>query len=234
MGPSPWAWKDRAQVMGGSKYRFRDLEATDGLSGITKILNDKDETLLLLDFQCYARFLDDATCLLWWDTDSKDNKSLEFRCFSFENLSEIAEPLTAAKKMRERKEKVSGLPSNIIAMSVPCFLSEGKHPITPPQDYRQFEETLALAEYHPGANGFNQSFRAIFVFDWVKGEVQVIPQEWFNHGAYDLGYQWIARVARMSNGVIVGEGVRLGSFELDETGRQVKTWLSQNPFHMIV
>jgi len=232
IGPSPWAWKDRSHVMRGSRYRFRDIEATDGLSGITKILNDKDETLLLLDFQCYARFLDDGTCLLWWETDSKENKSLEFRCFSFQNLSIIADPLTDAKDMRERKEKVRGLPSNK-ALSVPCYLSEGKHPVTTPSEYLPFEETLVLSDNQPGANGFDQMFQAIFVFDWINGQVEVIPQDWFNHGAYDFGYQWIARVARLSNGAIVGEGIRLGTFELDETGKQIKKWMAQNEFHML-
>lgn len=31
----------------------------------------------------------------------------------------------------------------------------------------------------------------------------------------------------------IGEGIRLGTFELDDSGRQVKRWLNENPFHMI-
>ena len=40
-------------------------------------------------------------------------------------------------------------------------------------------------------------------------------------------------MARQSDGKIVGDGIRLGSFELDDSNRQVKKWISKNPFHMI-
>lgn len=58
----------------------------------------------------------------------------------------------------------------------------------------------------------------------------MIPQDWFNHGDYDFGYQWVTLVAREPGDRIVGEEIRIGAFVLDETGRRVSEWLSVNPF----
>ena len=62
------------------------------------------------------------------------------------------------------------------------------------------------------------------------GTIDVVPQDWFNHGDYDFGYQWVTRVAREPGGRIVGEGIRIGPFVLNESGRRVAEWLSTNPF----
>ena len=112
------------------------------------------------------------------------------------------------------------------------YKEEGSHHINPPEDYASFEETLVLADHLPGSNGFDKMSRAIFAFNWLRKEMTVIPQDWFNQGNYDFGYQWITRVARLSDGGIVGDGIRLGAFELDETGKQVKRWITSDPFHM--
>jgi hypothetical protein len=54
----------------------------------------------------------------------------------------------------------------------------------------------------------------------AEGSVDVMPQSWFNHETADLGYEWIARVTRHpSNGHILGDGIRIAPFELDENGR---------------
>jgi hypothetical protein len=42
-------------------------------------------------------------------------------------------------------------------------------------------------------------------------------------GDFDFGYQWITKVVRYSNsGRIVGTGIRLKNFILDESGRQIE------------
>lgn len=86
---------------------------------------------------------------------------------------------------------------------------------------------------HANTDNPNKITCAIFVFDWKKRQVQVLPQDWFNQGNYDFGYQWITRVARRIDGSIIGDGIRLGIFELDSTNRQVNKWLEENPFYMI-
>ena len=64
-------------------------------------------------------------------------------------------------------------------------------------------------------------------------QVEVFPQDWFNDGSYDFGYQWITRVNRRVDGSIAGDGIRLGTFELDATNRMIKRWLTSDPFYRI-
>ena len=232
VGPSPWAWRDRSHIMGGSRYRFRDLGEEDNLSGVTTVINERDQVILLLDFQIYARFLDDGRVLLWWEDGDKDHKEIAFASFAFSDLKPIEDPIVSAKIMREKKQKNSGLDGISIHRFV-CFLDAGPHPIEAPPEWKDFEETLVLADHVSGSNGYDVMHRALFVFNWIDSNVTVIPQDWFNNGKYDFGYQWVARMARTESGTLIGEGIRLGTFELDASGREVKQWLSQNPFHMI-
>jgi hypothetical protein len=133
--------------------------------------------------------------------------------------------------MRERKLGVAPLPRSEHWELSPQ-LEAGVHPLSLPHDWSRFEETLALAD-HDDANGFHRMARAVFAFDWTKRQVEVFPQDWFNTGDYDFDYQWITRVARCADGRIIGDGIRLGSFELDNTNRRIRKWLAQDPFYMI-
>ncbi len=110
------------------------------------------------------------------------------------------------------------------------YLQAGAYALSVPHDWSQFVETLVLADYSDVRDKIS---RAIFAFDWERRQLQVLPQDWFNNGEYDFGYQWITRVARRADGSIFGDGIRLGRFELDETNRQIKGWLTAEPFYMI-
>lgn len=232
VGPSPWAWRDRSHITGGSRYRFRELSPEPNLAGITKVINDNEEILLLLDFQIYARFLDDGRMLMWWEESSDGHRQIAFTQVRLSDLPSISAPTDAAKAMREKKSMVSGVPYGSI-LRFNSLLDAGRHEIDSPSSWADFEETLVLGEHANGGNGYDSMHRAVFVFNWLKRSVTVLPQDWFNSGSYDFGYQWIARIARTKSGKLIGEGIRLGTFELDDEGRNVKRWFTQNPFHAI-
>jgi hypothetical protein len=232
LGPSPWAWTNRSHVMANHKYRFRALGEGKDYAGVTQVINESEQTILLLDFGCYARLMDDATCLLWWEGGSKESRLIEFHIVAFNEMRAIPDPFSAAKEMRERKEFTTPITSTAF-LSINPWMAQGEYPLKCSDQFSRFEETLVLADHQSGGNGWDKAYRAIFVFDWVQRKITILPQDWFNDGKYDFGYQWIARVARTTTGSIVGDGIRLGSFELDESGKQVKHWLAQNEFHMI-
>ncbi len=59
--------------------------------------------------------------------------------------------------------------------------------------------------------------------------VEVMPQDWFDGGDFDFGYQWPTRAARDPNsGAIVGDGIRIGTFALDATNRNLAKWLDRS------
>jgi hypothetical protein len=64
-----------------------------------------------------------------------------------------------------------------------------------------------------------------------KQELDVVPQNWFTDGAYDFGYQWITRMARSpETGHLIGDGIRIGSFELSNDGSKFLQWLNARHF----
>jgi hypothetical protein len=229
IGPSPWGFVNRSVKVQGNSYRFKETVSNDReLSGLISLQNPNGLTLLVLDFYCYARLLDDGTALLWRETENK----IAFDRFHLSSLQPVEDLLVTAKTVREKKLGYSPL-SISQHWEISPHLSAGKpHPFDIPFDWSPFEETLVLTD-HSDSDGFDKMARAILAFDWSKRQVEVFPQDWFNQGDYDFGYQWITRVARRTDGAIVGDGIRLNSFELDETNRQIKKWLTQNPFNMI-
>lgn len=232
IGPSPWAFHNRSTVLGGVLYRFQETAPGDGkLAGMTSLQISSGATLLILDFHCYVRILDDGTVLLWRESGEKAARHIVFDCFRLSSLKHIPEPLTTAGEIRERKLGIAPLPTSEHWEFSP-HLQGGVHPLSVPHDWSRFEETLVLADFGD-SNYYDKMARAIFAFDWISKQVEVFPQDWFNTGNYDFGYQWITRAARRSDGSIVGDGIRLGSFELDETNRRIKAWLTKDPFYMI-
>jgi hypothetical protein len=84
------------------------------------------------------------------------------------------------------------------------------------------DEVLLLAAGPAGGRA------AASVYAWSphKGVVDVYPQEWFND-SLDLGYQWITGVIRDPvTGHIVGRGIRIDPFELDESNTQYRRSLA--------
>jgi hypothetical protein len=232
-GPSPWAFAGRSFSCGGQIFRFREIASKGTLAGIISIQDANGADLLFFDFQTYARILNDGTTLVWRAIAEGTTKRIVFDSFSLLTLKEPADPVAAALELREKKLGIFPLP-NCQHWECASALDAGVHPISLGHDWDRFEETLVLADHSAEPNdSYKNMHRAIFAFDWVRRSVQVFPQDWFNEGNYDFDYQWIARVARRNDGIICGEGVRLGSFELDATNRRITKWLSADEGRML-
>jgi hypothetical protein len=93
-----------------------------------------------------------------------------------------------------------------------------------PTEFKIFDPFLVAAEYE-GLYGGSQEFGNTLLLEFSPREnrINCYPQDWFNKSNVDLGYQWITRAIRDSNGVIHGQGIRISDFILDDTGTQLKT-----------
>jgi hypothetical protein len=109
-------------------------------------------------------------------------------------------------------------------MELPWDLPAGSHKIEVPEELRGVDELLIISSYPAAAK--EDAACALFALRHAAGTVEVLPQRWFTAGKYDVGRQWLTRVARdPSTGRIVGEGVRVGKFELNDAGTDVARWL---------
>ena len=84
-------------------------------------------------------------------------------------------------------------------------------------------EILILSDLLPVASGTG----TCMIVRWFPraGRANGYRQHWFNGENFDLGYQWITKVATDPvTGLIVGAGMRLPQFELDESNSSVRRW----------
>jgi hypothetical protein len=97
------------------------------------------------------------------------------------------------------------------------MLPLGTHSIEFPEAFRHIDEMQLVSSYP--AKSKADPHAAIYVVYPNAGLVEVLPQRWYNANDFDIGYQWISRVTRdPETHRLIGEGVRIGGFELTEDG----------------
>jgi hypothetical protein len=231
VGPSPWAAVNRTVTTTRGTFHFIATAPGNGdLAGLTSVQNSEGATLLILDFISYLRVLDNGDALLWRARGEKESRRLLFDVFSLASLAPIADPLAAAALVRANGSDVSPIAGSEHWEMSP-FLAAGAHRLSLPHDWSRFTESLVLSG-HANVSEPGKRADAILAFNWHKHELQIFPQDWLNDGRYEVGYQWLTRAARQPDGAIVGDGIRIGCFELDETNRQIKRWLVHDSFYM--
>ena len=93
-----------------------------------------------------------------------------------------------------------------------------------PEPLRGVKELSMIARR--GAIGDEDAACAVFILYPHAGLVEVLPQRWFNRKEFDVGRQWITRLARDPvSHRIIGDGVRIPAFRLSEDGRELDGWL---------
>ncbi len=193
-----------------------------------------NQTLAVFDFYCYMSAMKGTRFLVWFEQKSAIGASMTSPdAISLEILDadhlEIVEDLETACReltMRKDRSRVWHRGGEVSACRVPAYLPAGTHRLPLPSEFREIDELLILAS----RTAFAEMNLALFIVRPGENTVEVIPQDWFNKGSYDFGYQWPTRVARDPvTRKIFGEGFRLGRFVLDEAGRGVEQWLQPDP-----
>lgn len=237
-GPSPWyleaPWAQLRTSDGVWTWGFFDGPI---LSGLSYLKRPSEDAVLLLDFYCYVLPLSNERILVWHESGRQRNANspaqIVFRILHLNELAPLEDLEAAATEMRAESGRILFHGGNPTAYEFGSSVSEGTHALAPPAQFLDLPELLVIGDYGPqSGNNYDKMVKAIFAFDFKGRQVSVIPQSWFNQGPYDFGYQWITRVQREVNtGQIVGEGIRLGNFLLDQSGAQVQEWLHKDVFY---
>jgi hypothetical protein len=240
-GPSPWYLRGRTIESEAGYLTWADYGNDPVLAGVSRLTGSHGKDVLLLDFYCYVRPLHNGRILLWYE-NTRNLENMLINSFVHFDIIDIcsAEPISdsraEAERMRKEKSYRVFHTKPLVQFTYFTTVEPGKHVLRDvPPALAEAGEILVLADYCPGGKPSNQydcMCRAIFAFAFADNQVEVIPQDWFNNGAYDFGYQWITRVGRDSKTQqIFGEGIRLGFFRLDTTGWTVEEWLVTDPFY---
>ncbi len=239
-GPSPWYLYRRAIRTPIGVFRWNAIQGNPIAVGVSFLTNPAGKAILFLDFQCYTKPLPDNRLLVWHNregqADSDPFSTVEFQLLDLCALAPAKDRFRAAEELRSARESVSYRGVPVARMSYATYLSPGTHSLEEvPTDFASLGEILVLANHAPREQTTNvpsPPSLAILAFDFNAKSVTVMPQDWYNRGSYDFGYEWVTRVARHpGTGHIFGEGIRLGFFRLDESGTNIDEWLVKDHFH---
>jgi hypothetical protein len=225
-GPSPWYYRQDELAFPSFPSALRwHHPSQEPLLGKTLLVTPEGGVVLMLDCQCYVVPLGAPHVLVWHQGKSGAVPAgavadVYLHVFDVSRLAPLADVAFAARQLPDVVSVWSTTPP-IAQVQIPATLAAGVHPCPMPAPLLARDEIfLLVAPFHIGTP------EGAAVFAWIvrpaAGTIEVLPQDWFLERDLDYGYQWITRLARDSRtGRIIGDGIRISPFVLDQTGRQV-------------
>jgi hypothetical protein len=224
-GPSPWYVRAGRPAPESRRGRLEWAAAGDQppSNGKMMLRTKEGERLALFSMYCYVLPLPGHRFLVWHHerlqsiVRGSERRVLSFHLIDADRLEPFEDVGRACQEMEEGKIPALVRAGELCWFTIPTHLEGGRRTFEYPEALRDVEEILVLAS----------SPAKIFDLKPKESVLEVFPQDWFNDGPWDFGYQWITRVARdPKTGKIVGDGIRIGRFVLDATNRNVEEWLS--------
>jgi hypothetical protein len=234
-GPSTWHLKPLRGVGRADRVLAWQPPGGEASKSGKRFLVDHDaRALLLVDFYCWVRPLGASRLLVWHQTKRAAVQSraevptVHIHLFDLARLGPLVDAGRACQELDASSESVLWSGGHVACCTVAASKAAGLHHLDVPEPLNDAPELFVLvdAARPPDAPRIH-----LWIVRPGAGTLEVLPQDWFNTGSFDVGYQWITRVAREPvSGRLVGEGMRLRPFALDDSGTQVQEWLDVNPF----
>jgi hypothetical protein len=208
------------------EWTYREKIGDEYVGVIT--LDDSKNAFGIFRIYNYVFPSNDRSAICVWSkkqTDNKAAKALRLELYRLNDLTEIVDlndRILSINSADDREYFFEVPPCS----SVEIWLdrSDGPSAITFPVEFKSLDDFIAVVEIDnlyqdPAYHG-----TALLEIMPNQGLVQLHPQDWFNQdNEMDFGYQWITRAARdTKTGRIVGEGIRIGRFELDDSDRKLQ------------
>jgi hypothetical protein len=224
-GPAPWYWETFPRPTGASgkgyEWRFHGKDGELAYLVSLHLPAEPNAPRLALNTYCRPFRLTGDSFGIW----CPEGRNLRFVAFDPDSLKSF-DFIEIAGWFKNSGERIYGATPPIAEFSLPISLPEGTHPFPFSDEFQSVEEIL-VATALPSTAADEPSL-AIFVLYPHAGLVEVLPQKWFTPRQFELGKQWVSRVARNPDSHrIVGEGVRMGIFELTDDGKDIARWIKK-------
>lgn len=219
-GPSPWWCRDPI----GSAHGTLSWEKVS-TSGLNVLLDQQGNARLALPMYVWFQALADHHLLLWWRPtrrqDDQGNKAITVQRIDLDRLQVLSD-VAALKDARLKAPRFLLEDEFCATAQIDAALAPGSHNLTLPSAFDSVPEFIAVTDNPALESPAGGAKCCLYVVNPATRRVEVIPQDWFNAGDYDYGYQWITCAVRdpASRHLVVG-GFRLPAQVLDERGRQV-------------
>ena len=116
------------------------------------------------------------------------------------------------------------------SLEISARLPEGLYSREFPAGMREFGEIILFVPTQTRGGFWRRKHDLrLWLIQPEVGTIEVISQEWFNHGPYHPGTQIPLRAARNpATGQISCEGIRIGVFSLDDAKKNILDWIIQD------
>lgn len=219
-GPTPWYLRGGAKGVTGCLWE-RAGEGAD-TAGVVALLRGT-RPVLLLDFYNYVLPLAADLLLIWHQRRDVEGPTppIVLRLFRVADLQPLDADVEAlCRTMRERGASLTADAAPLTEWEIPTTIVDEARPLVCPNELKDIDELLMLCR-SSGVTPASRSNLAIAVVRPRDGQYQLYPQDWWNDGEFDYGYEWVTRVARdPKTKKVHGDGIRIGAFVLDDTLRQ--------------
>jgi len=219
IGPAPWYWQTFPTLYSGERvFKWRSYGTTGKLAYVT-VLEEEGvgKPLIALNTAVWPFAANQGYLGVWYSTGRYDH--VEVQTFKLDDLRVIKSFRARAQIFKKSLQNYllhDSTPAE--SVQIPQGLSKGRHKGPVLESANTLTELLLLTS--PPGEGLVHS---IYVWHPASGMIDVLPQKWFREEDIDPGYHWITRVARdPQTGHIVGGGIRILGFELDDSGMRLK------------
>jgi len=219
IGPAPWYWRTFKPVTGESGQRFLWHLADYGKGRQYPVLaSERGEIRFVAHTHTRAFPVFPNLFAAWFpvlsETPPRLVSEVRVLCFDPDKLPSISGPARASGRTYY---SAGAAPASQFSISV--GLPAGDNSLHIPDEFQSIDEMLIVGD-HAG----DETKTAIYAVYPKLGRVAVFPQLWFK--GFDDGYQWITRVTRHPiSRAFIGDGIRIGKFELTEDGCHLARWL---------
>jgi hypothetical protein len=201
-------------------------------------VDEQDRAYAVADFHCYVQALEPRQLLVWHAEEHGEGpllrRDIRLRIIDLDALQSPIDVESVCAHLGKSSPFYTGS-GEVATTLLSTALDDGDHSVALPALFREAGELLLIVDSTAGGrrgNNYDEVHIRLWILDSAAGRLEIVPQDWFNEGAYDFGYQWITRMARLPGSAdIVGEGIRLGIFRLDATKRHIAEWLAQDIFY---
>lgn len=226
VGPAPWYWKTfpSFRSLAGQRFLWTHHGDTGPVAHLVTLGLEQDADPVRLALNTYCRpFLVPPHFLGIW---CPEGRSIRVTCFDPDQLKafDMAE---VAGWFKQSSDRIYATTAPIADFDIPLSLGPGTHKIEVPAELRTVDEIIVPTSYKAISN--DDPAYALFVLYLQAGLVEVLPQKWFTAAQYQVGKQWITRVARDAESHrFFGECFGAGLFLLEQDGCRLADWIARS------
>jgi hypothetical protein len=221
-GPAPWYLSQPASDLSSPKLGLK--WERDPKAGPSLLKDDKGRIYAAVSIYTYVWRISPTQFLVWRVDAPTTDSTRGMACielYDIDKLSPLTNLIDPLAMEAEAKYFVATAKPRA-SLQVPRNLPMGDTQLSFPSEFHTCDQFFVLVS----DPGWNTAHVHLWIVDPRTEFVKVVSQTWFAEGPYDFGYQWITRIAREpASGNIVGDGIRIKGFVLNNDGTQFVRWL---------